>query len=103
MAGWSLDQRVDVGYYDEITLGPGEESSWWFTWSFDSRHWQRMSFTPVSEGRITILSEWIEHDVSQDKWGQHQTTVLWVRLRNDYHAVVTVAPTVLVTPSRYRQ
>ena len=103
MSGWNLDQRVDVGYYDEITLGPGEESVWWFTWGFDSRHWQRMSFTPVSEGRITILSEWISRMSPRTKWGQHQTTVLWVRLRNDYQAVVTVAPTVLVAPTRYRQ
>jgi hypothetical protein len=57
----------------------------------------------VREGRVTIVSEWIEHDVSQDKWGQHETTTLWVRLRNDYPEVVTIAPIVLVAPTRFRQ
>ena len=69
MSGWNLDSTADVGYFDEITLGPNEEAVWWFSWGFDARHWQRMSFAPVREGRVTIVSEWIEHDVSQDKWG----------------------------------
>ena len=102
MAGWNLDSKVDVAYYDEITIGPREEAVWWFTWDFDSRHWQRMSFVPISEGRVTIVAEWAEHDVRQDKWGQHSTTTLWVHLRNDYDAVVTVAPSVLVAPTRFR-
>jgi len=102
MAGWNLDASADVGYFDEITLGPNEEAVWWFSWGFDSRHWQRMSFAPVGEGRVTIVSEWIEHDISQDRWGQHETMTLWVRLRNDYAAVLTVAPTVLVAPTRFR-
>jgi hypothetical protein len=69
MAGWNLDAQTDVGYVDHITLGPNEEAVWWFAWAFDSRHWQRMSFAPVGEGRVTIVSKWIEHDISQDKRG----------------------------------
>jgi hypothetical protein len=102
MAGWNLDAQTDVGYFDHITLGPNEEAVWWFAWAFDSRHWQRTSFAPVGEGRVTIVSEWIEHDISQDKWGQHEITTLWVRLRNDYPAVVTIAPVALVAPTRFR-
>jgi hypothetical protein len=102
-AGYNLDVRGDVGFFEDITLGPNAESVWWFAWGFDARHWQRMSFTPVDEGTITIVSEWVTHDVSHDKWGEHEITTLWVRLRNDTDAVVTVAPTVLVAPSRYRR
>ena len=69
---------------------------------FQFLHWRRMSLAPVGEGRVTIISEWIEHDISQDKWGQRQTVSLWVRLRNDYAAVLTVTPTALVAPTRFR-
>ena len=49
------------------------------------------------------VSEWIEHDVSQDKWGTHEAVTLWVRLRNDSGSVVSVTPTVFVAPTRYRR
>jgi hypothetical protein len=62
-----------------------------------------MSFAPVDGGMITIVSEWITHDVSHDKWGEHEVTTLWVHLRNETAAVVTVAPMVLVAPTRYRR
>jgi hypothetical protein len=38
MSGWNLDSTTDVGYFDEITLGPNEEAVWWFSWGFDARH-----------------------------------------------------------------
>jgi hypothetical protein len=102
-AGYNLDQTGDVGYFEAITLSPDEESRWWFRWDFDERHWQRMSFVPVGRGIVTIVSEWVEHDVSQDKWGTHDTIALWVRLRNDSGEVITVRPTVFVAPTRYRR
>jgi hypothetical protein len=102
-AGYDLDQTGDVGYFEDITLGPDEEAQWWFSWDFDERHWQRMSFVPVGRGIVTIASEWVERDVSQDKWGTHDTVVLWVRLRNDSGEVITVRPTVFVAPTRYRR
>jgi hypothetical protein len=46
--------------------------------------------------------EWIEHDISQDKWGQHEITTLWAGLRNDYPQVVAIAPTARVAPTRFR-
>ena len=101
--GFRLDVTGDVGYFEEISLAAGEESSWWFQWAFDDRHWQRMSFVPVGRGTVTIVSEWIEHDVSQDKWGTHEAVTLWVRLRNDSGSVVSVTPTVFVAPTRYRR
>lgn len=102
MAGFNKDVTGDVGYFDELTLDPGSETVWWFTWDFDDRHWQRLSFVPVGEGRVTIVDEWVTHEVSQDKWGQHEKTTLWARLRNDYPDVVTVKATVFVAPTRYQ-
>ena len=102
-AGYNLDVTGDVGYFEDITLSADEESRWWFHWDFDVRHWQRMSFVPTGRGTVTILSEWVEHDVSQDKWGTHETVTLWVRLRNDSDDVITVTPTVFLAPTRYRR
>jgi hypothetical protein len=34
--------------------------------------------------------------------GQHEITTLWVRLRNDYPQVVTIAATAVVAPTRFR-
>ena len=102
-AGYNLDVTGDVGYFEDIALGADEESSWWFQWDFDVRHWQRMSFVPAGRGTVTIVSEWVEHDVSQDKWGTHETVTLWVRLRNDSGEVISVTPTVLLAPTRYRR
>ena len=62
-AGYNLDSTGDVGYFEDITLGPGEEGRWWFHWGFDTRHWQRMSFMPEGDGIVTIVSETFEHDV----------------------------------------
>ena len=101
--GYNLDTTGDVGYFEDILLGTGEESNWWFTWDFDARHWQRMSFVPRRRGTVTIVSEWVEHDVSQDRYGTHETVTLWVRLRNDSGEPVTVAPIVFLTPTRYRR
>jgi hypothetical protein len=56
-AGYTLDQTGDVGYFEDITLGPHEEAQWWFPWDFDARHWQRMSFVPVGRGLVTIVAE----------------------------------------------
>jgi hypothetical protein len=61
-----------------------------------------MSFVPVGRGVVTIVSEWFERDVQQDRTGTHATVILWTRLRNDSDDVITVIPTVVVTPSRYR-
>ena len=58
-AGYNLDQTGDVGYFEDITLGPDGESRWWFRWDFDDRHWQRMSFVPMGRGVVTIVSEWV--------------------------------------------
>jgi hypothetical protein len=102
-SGYNLDVQGDVGYFEDITLGANSESVWWFAWEFDARHWQRMSFVPVEDGSVTIVSEWVTLDVSQDKWGERRITTLWARLRNDTGAVVTVTPTVFVAPSRYRR
>jgi hypothetical protein len=100
---YNLDQNSDVGYFDHFTIGPNREAVWWFQWGFDDRHWQRLSFAPVDGGVITIVSEWVTHDVSHDKWGEHHVTSLWARLRNETAGVVTVAPMVLVVPTRYRR
>ena len=83
MAGWNLDASTDVGYFDEITLGPNEEAVWWFSWGFDSRHWQRMSFAPVGEGRVTIVSEWIRcgpHGRTNGAGGSHALPRLTARV-----------------------
>lgn len=100
-AGFNLDVTGDVGYFEDLTLKPHAERNFWFRWDFDDRHWQRMSFVPVGEGRVTIVSEWVTHEVSLDKWGEHRQTTLWVRLRNDYGQVLTVTPIVFVAPSTY--
>ena len=102
-AGYNLDTTGDVGYFEDITLGAGKEARWWFAWDFDERHWQRMSFMPVGDGIVTIVSESFEHDVTQDKWGRHDTYTLKVRLRNDTGADVTVTPIVFVAPTTYRR
>jgi hypothetical protein len=70
-AGYDLDVTGDVGYFEDLTLGVGE-SRWWFKWDFDERHWQRISFVPTRRGTVTIVSEWIEHDVRQDKWARRR-------------------------------
>ena len=101
-AGYNLDVRGDVGYFDDLTLGPGEESVWWFAWDFDARHWHRMSFTPIDDGTVTIVREWVTLDVSLDKWGERRVTTLWAHLRNESGEVLTVTPTVFLAPSRYR-
>jgi hypothetical protein len=101
-AGFNLDQNCDVGYCDALTIGGGAEIDLACRWDFDERHWQRMSFVPVGRGVVTIVSEWFERDVRQDRLGTHETVILWTRLRNDSGEVITVIPTVVVTPSRYR-
>jgi hypothetical protein len=102
-AGYRLDVTSDVGYFEDITLEPGDEATWGFRWEFDERHWQRMSFLPVRDGIVTIVAEWFERDVTQDKWGTHEVVTLWVQLRNDTGEVIAVRPTVLVAPTRYRR
>lgn len=62
-----------------------------------------MSFVPVGRGVVTVVAEWFERDVRQDKWGTHETVILWTRLRNESGDVITVLPSVLVAPSRYRR
>jgi hypothetical protein len=62
-----------------------------------------MSFGPTGRGTVRIVSEWVEHDVTQDKRGTHETETLWVRLRNDSGEVISVTPTVFFTPTRYRR
>ena len=52
---------------------------------------------------MTIVAAWVEHEVSHEKWGTHDTIVPWVLLRNDSGAVSTVRPTVFVAPTRYRR
>jgi hypothetical protein len=113
--GYNLDATGDVGHFEEITVVPDEVTKWWFQWDFDERHWQRMSFVPVATGghgpigadvrggTVTIVSESVEHHVSQDRWGQHHTVTLWVHLRNDSGEVITVRPTVFVAPTRFRR
>jgi hypothetical protein len=102
-AGYNLDVTGDVGYFEDITLAAGEEARWWFQWAFDERHWQRMSFMPARDGIVTIVREWFEHDITQDKWGEHETVTLWVQLRNDTGETIRVTPTVFVAPTRYRR
>ena len=102
-AGYNLDVTGDVGYFEDITLGAGEEARWGFRWAFDERHWQRMSFMPTRDGIVSIVSETFEHDVTQDKWGTHETITLWVTLRNDTGETMTLTPTVFVAPTRYRR
>lgn len=102
-AGFTLAQRCDVGYGDDFTIAAGAQIDLSCRWDFDERHWQRMSFVPVGRGTVTIVAEWFERDVRQDRWGTHVTVVLWTRLRNDTGGVVTVCPSVLVAPTRYRR
>ena len=102
-AGFNLDQSCDVGYCDDLTIAAGAEIDLACRWDFDARHWQRMSFVPVGRGTVTIVAEWFERDVRQDRRGTHQSVILWTRLRNDTGEVLTVTPTVLVAPSRHRR
>ena len=102
-AGYNLNQTGDVGYGDELTIGAGREIDLACEWDFDERHWQRMSLVPVNRGSVTVVREWFEREVHQDKWGVHETVILWTRLRNDSGEVVTVTPTVLLSPSRHRR
>jgi hypothetical protein len=102
-AGFNLDQNCDVGYCEEITISSGAEIQLACRWDFDERHWQRMSFMPVGRGVVTIVGEWFEREVRQDRRGTHETVILWTRLRNPSSQVITVIPTVVVTPSRYGQ
>lgn len=109
MAGYNLDQTGDVGYCDDITVGPGDEIDLWCRWDFDERHWQRMSFAPVTRGEVTILRESFEFELWNERvpgdavvFTQSALT-LKTRLRNDSGHVLTVRPTVFVSPSRYRR
>ena len=101
-SGFNLDARVDVGYFDDIVLAPGTDTTWWFTWDFDARHWQRMAFAPISAGRVTIVSEWITHTVESSRHQTRHVTTLWARLHNPGDTPLTVTPSVLLAPSRYR-
>lgn len=103
MAGFNLDQTGDVGYCDDITIGPNSEIDLACRWDFDERHWQRMSFVPASRGVVTVVREWFEREVRQDRWGVHVTVILWTRLRNESGEVITVTPSVFVSPSRHRR
>lgn len=102
-SGFNLDATADVGYFDDIVLAANTVSVWWFTWDFDTRHFQRLAFTPVSPGRVTILSEWVTHDVHTTRRETRDVTTLWARLENPGDAPVTVRPSVLLAPTRYRQ
>ncbi len=102
-SGYNLDTTADVGYFDDLVLAPGSESVWWFTWDFDSRHFQRLAFTAVSPGRVTIVSEWTTHEIHNTRRETRAVTTLWARLRNDGDLPVTVRPSVLLAPTRYRR
>lgn len=99
--GWYVDTQIDWTEFGDIVVGGNQQVTYWFSWIFDERHWQRMSLTPIGQGRITILQEWVTHEFSQDKFGSHDVVKLWVLFRNDYDEAVTVRPSALVAPSRY--
>lgn len=102
-SGYNLDTTADVGYFDDLLLAPGSDSVWWFTWDFDAGHFQRLSFTPTTPGRVTIVSEWTTFDVHQTRRETRYTTTLWARLQNPGNDPVTVRPAVLLAPTRYRR
>lgn len=90
-----MSVEVDFTQWGPIYIAPGGEGDWWFTWIFDSNHWQRMAAAPDSgQSNIQIVTEWVEKDING-------TTKLWVRFKNNGSTGVVFRPTVIVAPSRY--
>ena len=90
-----MSVAVDFTQWGSQYLAPGADAWWWYTWIFDSNHWQRMSAAPDNNvANIQIVEEWSE----KDTWG---TTLLHVHWRNNGTTGVWFRPTVIVAPSRY--
>lgn len=102
-SGFTLDTTADVGYFDDLLLAAHTDTVWWFTWDFDARHYQRLAFTPVSPGQVTIVSEWTTYEVHNTRRETRDVTTLWARLHNPGDAPVTVRPSVVLAPTRYRR
>lgn len=100
-AGFNLDQTCDVGYCDDLTLAPGVVVNFSCTWNFTERMWLRLSFSPLSDGRLTILSEWSERRLLHFRHFQVSELSIGAQLRNDSSSTLTVRPMVLVAPSRW--
>lgn len=99
--GWYLDTTVDWTTFESIFLDAGAEAVYWFEWTFDDRHWQRMSLTPDIPGEVEIVREWTTREQSQDRRGTRTRTRLWVHMRNGGAEPVALVPSALVTPSQY--
>jgi hypothetical protein len=105
--GFNLDTTVDCMDFGVLTLGPGQEGTWWFSWAFDSTHWARMSALPESpHSRLDVVAEWSTLAVvnpprspnAPEPWPDPFR--LYVRWRNPGPETISFRPTVLVAPRR---
>ena len=89
-----MGREVDIGRWWAIVLAPGAVSTWWYTWGFDSNHWQRFDASPDSDQScIKIEQQWATRDV-------HGTVFRWVRWKNCGATHVRIRPHCIVAPAR---
>jgi hypothetical protein len=90
-----MSVEVDFAQWGQISLAPGDETTWWFTWIFDQDHWSHMIAIPDSDqSNIQILEQWVERDISH-------VTKHWCHFRNPGSTWVAFRPKVIVAPSRF--
>jgi hypothetical protein len=89
-----MSTEADFGQWGPIVMAPGANAWWWFTWGFDSNHWQRFAAAPDNyPASVQIVEEWWEKDISG-------TTKCLVHWRNNGTTPVTFRPKCIVLPNR---
>jgi len=82
--------QLDFAQWGPQWLAAGEDQVWWYTWSFDSNHWSRMSALPTWDSppgsSIQILEEWTTGGT------------LWVHWKNNGTATVTFQAMAIIAP-----
>ncbi len=79
--------------WNAIYLAPNAQGNWWFSWIFDSNHWQRMAAAPDNyPASVQILAEWWSKDVNGN-------LTCHVAFKNNGSTPVSFRPTAIVLPS----
>ncbi len=87
--------HTEVRYHiwGNITLGPGAQTTWWFTWGFKSAEWARFDACPDSDNsKIQIVTQWAEKDI-------HGGVTRWVTFRNNGRTTVAFRPRCIKAPA----
>ncbi|MDJ0629182.1 MAG: hypothetical protein QNJ44_13070 [Rhodobacter sp.] len=59
-----MSTEVDVGYWWDSYLAPGQQQTWWLTWAFDSSHYVHFDAMPRSDNsEVEVTAQWVKRDI----------------------------------------